>query len=192
MSGIFCLEGEWDHDIEARDSVLPILELLHRLDRAEFVHRDVVTRQEFDYYLEKFNATAPARFPVLYLAAHGELDRISLGRDDVLLTDIEKQLHGSLAGRVLYFGSCLVGLAEDDDLKSFAKATGARAIVGYEAEVDWLESASFDPLLLARLVQGWRSDALFRYLLKDNRTLAIGLGLVVAIKSTVYRASDLG
>lgn len=161
------------------------------MDGTKFVHRDVATRDEFYYYAAKFRTTEPLRFPVLYIAAHGDVDRISLGRDDVLLTEIAEQLRGALVGRVLYFGSCLVGSATDDDLNRLAKETGARAIVGYETEVDWHEGASFDLLLLARLVEGWRSDALYRYLLKDNQSLAVGLGIVVATKSKVCRASDL-
>jgi hypothetical protein len=61
-------------------------------------------------------------------------------------------------------------------------------VVGYSEEVDWLESASFDLLLLALLSERWRSDALFARIVDSRTQWAKALGLVVATKAKVYRA----
>ena len=193
MTAIFCLEGDWEESVHSRESVLPLLELLERLNEAEFYHRDVTTTEELAYYLTKLRRLSRTSFPVLYLACHGfeengEL-KINLGDATLSLDDVGHLLEGKLAGRILYFGSSLVGSASDDALQHLAKVTGARAIVGYETEVDWLESASFDLLLLPRLVVAKRVDTIFRGLLKQNSSMSAALGLVVATKSKVHRTA---
>ena len=193
MAKVFCLEGEWEQSIHSRDSVLPLLELLDRLGVAGYFHRSVATRKEFTYHLNKFLRLKASTFPVLYLAGHGFNEHgeagIALSIDEEYrVSELGRMMEDRLAGKVLYFGSCLVGSAEDAQLKSLAKTTGARAIVGYETEVDWLESASFDLLLLANLVEGRRSDTIFRDMAKGNQSLAEVLGLVVATKTKVTRA----
>jgi hypothetical protein len=40
---IFCLEGQWESDLEDRCSVLPTLDTLERLGRSKYIHRDVGT-----------------------------------------------------------------------------------------------------------------------------------------------------
>ncbi len=193
MSSIFCLEGEWEASVHSRESVLPLLELLERLNEAQFYHRDVTTTEELAYYLNKLRRLSRSTFPVLYLACHGYEEngelKIDLGDATLSLEEVGHLLEDKVAGRVLYFGSCLVGSASDDALKHLAKVTGARAVVGYETEVDWLESASFDLLLLPRLVHAKRMDSIFNGLLKQNSSLSVALGLVVATKAKVLRTA---
>ena len=54
LPGVFCLEGEWDRDLRQRMSVEPVLELLERIRLARYIHRDVATITEFEYYLKKW------------------------------------------------------------------------------------------------------------------------------------------
>lgn len=65
QSGIFCLEGEWDSDLTRRLSVRPVLELLEQLGVAPWIHRDVATVSEFQYYLAKWVSDEYEDFPVL-------------------------------------------------------------------------------------------------------------------------------
>lgn len=196
MSSIFCLEGEWGRYVRSRETVLPLLELLDRLDEASFYHRDVATSEELTYYLKKLDRLSTNTFPVLYLACHGEEEHgeigIYLGGATLSLGVVGELLERKLAGRILYFGSCLVGSASDEQIQDLARVTGARGIVGYETEVDWLESASFDLLLLPRLVRAKRMDAIFNGLLKHNSSMSTALGLVVATKAKVLRTGKTG
>ena len=59
-------------------------------------------------------------------------------------------LDGRCAGRTLYFSACLTLDISDDMLTAFVGRTGAKAIVGYEKPIEWLESAAFECLLLER------------------------------------------
>lgn len=186
--GIFCLEGEWDTDLRSRDSVEPLLQLLEHLKVAKTIHRDVATYAELEYYLHKWTQAGYKDFPILYLAAHGEEGLLRLGRESVTMEQLGLLLKDRCRGRVIYFGSCLTLNRTDDELTAFVKQVGAKALVGYYREIDWLESASFELLLLDRLCRGSRSDAFFKQITREHGAFAGSLGLVVATKTKVMDA----
>ncbi|WP_147455986.1 DUF6642 family protein [Nocardioides mangrovicus] len=186
-SGIFCLEGQWDSDLRDRKSVRPILELLDSLRIAAFIHRDVATTDEFEYFVNKWVQKRYDDYRVLYLAMHGEDGSVYLGRDDVMLEDLQEMLRGKCGGKVIYFGTCLTLRGDAKRIQEFARVTGARAVVGYQREVDWLQAAAFEVLLLQRLSTGLRSDAIFNRLVKEHGLFAKSLGLVVGTKNQVHR-----
>lgn len=186
LPGIFCLEGEWDTDLRRRRSVRPILELYERLGLARFIHRDVATSDEFAYYLKKWRQKGYGDYQLLYLAMHGEMGELSLGRDILQLDDLSELIDGCAMGRTIYFGSCSTMLAEEDELMRFVRKTGAAAAVGYFESVDWLEAAGFEVFLVEQLLRGRRSDAFFRAITRDHPELSTKLGLTVATKTKVY------
>jgi leucyl-tRNA synthetase len=188
LPGIFCLEGEWDSNLRRRESVMPMLDLLERLGIAQSIHRDVATKDEFFYYLEKWGQKAYHDYVILYLASHGDSGCLALGKESVMLEELEDALVGKADGGVIYFGSCLTMVTDDDRLKKFVKRTGASVVVGYRAEIGWLEAAAFELLLLERLLRGERSDAFFRRLTKDHGKFASDLGLVAATAKAVMPA----
>jgi hypothetical protein len=209
-SGIFCIEGEWGRELNDRRSVQPILELLERLDRADYFRRDVATRDEFFYYLKSWRKKSNKNYPVLYFACHGWDESIYLREEStreanayfrgtfdedasrapyVELHEIEEYLAGKCAGRPIYFGSCSTMRADDTTLRSFAKKTGASAVVGYQKSVDWLDTASFEVMLLDHISHNPHNARFFSRIVKASGQLASDLGLVVATKTKVHRAS---
>ncbi|MGP9736084.1 DUF6642 family protein [Brachybacterium sp. AOP42-C2-15] len=192
LPGIFCLEGEWDSDITRRLTVRPVLELLEHLDVAQWIHRDVATRAEFGYYLDKWVSEDYADFGVLWLAMHGGSAVVSMSGDahgDIELDELEEMLKGACAGRVIYFASCSTLKEDPKRLQQFAKRTGARAVIGYRKDVDWAQAASFELLLLQELATSVKGSGIFQRLQDDHPVLAKRLGLVVATKTNVYRTA---
>ncbi|MFE7605264.1 DUF6642 family protein [Brachybacterium paraconglomeratum] len=192
LRGIFCLEGEWDGDLTSRLSVRPVLELLEELEVAQWIHRDVATRAEFEYYLRKWTSDEYADFPVLWLAMHGDKALISLSGDEqasLTIGELEQALAGSCAGKVVYFASCSTLKEDPKRLQQFAKKTGARAVIGYRKDVDWSDAAAFEVLLLQEVVTRVNSNGIFKRLQEDHPVLAKRLGLVVATKNEVYRTA---
>src|SRR5512147_1436861 len=111
--GIFCLEGDWWNRLERASTVEPILGLLHRWDPyfVPYIHRDVATRTEFEHYVRLWAQRRYAKYPVLYLAFHGEESEILLGdrrkpQNRVSLDELGELLAGKCEGRIIYFGSC--------------------------------------------------------------------------------------
>ena len=190
--GIFCLEGEWESDLTRRLSVRPVLELLEQLGVAQWIHRDVATVAECQYYLEKWVCDEYATFPVLWLAMHGDSAAISMsGDEDGFLTmdELEDMLTGACSGKVIYFASCSTLKEDPKRLQQFAKRTGARAVIGYRKNVLWSDAAAFEMLLLQELVTRVKSNGIFKRLQEDHPVLAKRLGLVVATKNEVYRTA---
>ncbi|GIF67708.1 hypothetical protein Ais01nite_57430 [Asanoa ishikariensis] len=160
MYGIFCVEGQWHRSLTDKSSVLPTLDMLNRLKRCAYIHKDVATAEELRYFLTRWTEQRYASFRVGHFAMHGEAkqlfvnDRIRVGLDEIAET-----LEGRCEGRRLYFGSCSVLRAPDAILEDFLHTTGAAMLCGYTREVDWVESAAFELVLLDHLANGERVDA---------------------------------
>jgi uncharacterized protein YecE (DUF72 family) len=157
-NGVFCLEGAWERRLDDRTSVLPSLDLLERRGHIRYIHRDVGTEEELYHYLAKWSQRGYGSYGVLYFAFHGVKGGIKVGRGTVPLSDLAEKLQGTAAGRVVYFGSCSV-MRDRDAVADFQKESGAKAVVGYRKDVDWVESAAFDLMLLASLTGPERIDA---------------------------------
>ena len=192
LNGVFCLEGEWDRDLRGRRSVEPILELLERLEAIRCIHRDVATVEELQYYVGRWQERPYDGYRVLYLAMHGNSGSLHLGRDGLDLTSLGEALEGLCEGSVVYFGSCLTMDAEPGEINTFVKRTSALAAVGYVTEVDWVETAAFEVILLEQLVRhirdARRSNYIFRRITEQHGEFASNLGLTIATKTRVYYA----
>ena len=156
--GVFCLEeSAWYGGIRGKTSVEPVLRLLETTKdyRVPYLHFDVGTREEFDFYLKKWSGKSFGEsHPILYLGFHGKPDRISVGegRDNhVSLDDLAECLDDKCKGRVIHFGSCATVNVPDHALNAFLRRTDALAVCGYRKRIDWVESAAFDLLLLGGL-----------------------------------------
>nr|MDT0662280.1 DUF6642 family protein [Micromonospora sp. DSM 115978] len=158
--GVFCVEGQWHRDLNDRGSVLPTLELLERLGKIRFIHKDAATRDELVYFIDRWLLRQYADYRVGFFAMHGEPTKLCLtDRHSVDLDDISEQMAGRCEGKRLYFGSCSVLRASDARLQEFLAETGAALICGFTRDVDWVESAAFETVLLDVLVNGRRLNA---------------------------------
>lgn len=175
--GIFCLEGAWEKRLDDRASVLPTLDLLERLQLGQYIHRDVGTEEELYHYLGKWAQRGYGTYEVLYFAFHGVRGGIHVGRGTVPLADLADKLQGKAAGRIVYFGSCSV-MCDGEAVADFYKLTGAKAICGYTEDVDWVEAASFDLLLLSSLLSDQRIDARVNHVRRRYAEFANLLGFV--------------
>jgi hypothetical protein len=155
LPGVFCLEGQWDNDLTDRSSVRPTLELLERLSFLQFIHKNVATAGDLDYFLGRWTLRAYSAYSVGYLAMHGSPAALELSHgNSVTLHHIAQRLEGKCDGKRLYFGSCSVLNASEEQLRDFLEMTRAELICGYTKEVEWDESSAFDTVLLSRLAYG--------------------------------------
>jgi hypothetical protein len=88
-----------------------------------------------------------------HFALHGSPGVISLeeGERDVRLKTLEHWIDGRAKGRVIFFGSCSTIDISDKRIQAFLDNTKASAVVGFTEDVDWLESAAFELLILEAL-----------------------------------------
>ena len=178
--GIFCLEGQWG-GVKDKTTVEPVLRLLETMSgyNASYRHYDVATREEFDFYLRKWRGASFNNFPILYLGFHGSPGKIFVGEGrgaSLSLEDLAERLDGGCKGRVVHLGSCGTAGVHGAKLKKFLSRTAALAICGYTKEVDWLESAAFDALVLGRLQNtSFRRSSSMRKFDEELRKTASGL-----------------
>ena len=67
------------------------------------------------------------------------------------LDDLAERLEDRCNGRVIHFSSCGTAGAHGRALRRFLARTNALAVCGYKEDVDWLESAAFDMLVIGGL-----------------------------------------
>ncbi|MFC7276778.1 DUF6642 family protein [Paractinoplanes rhizophilus] len=157
--GVFCVEGQWHRNLDEEGSVLPTLELLERLRRIRYIHKDVATADELRYFLGRWALRQYADYHVGFFAMHGEPGRLWLtDQHSVDLMDLAAPLAGRCDGRRLYFASCSVMRFSDAELQDFLRTTGAAMVCGYTRNVDWVESAAFETVLLDVMVNSSRHD----------------------------------
>lgn len=160
---LVCLETYWsDHErrLFHTASVLPFFEGLARqlAPPLEIAHRFMDSPSQLASYTKYRKGLLwrdPETFdtPVYYLSFHG-----SPGRLHTALVKIgPAALCRAFAGwggydNLVYFGACSVfrGRRGERFARAFLEASGCRAVVGYAADIDWMDSMLTDLLFLRR------------------------------------------
>jgi hypothetical protein len=174
--GIFCVEGGWSSKLTSEASVLPLLEFLRSVGQIRFVHDEVHTLDAFAYVVDKWPQRQYASYSIGYFGFHGVPGSLLLGRRKITLEDMAEQLRGRCAGKIIYFGSCRVIDVPKKRLEDFRRITKARAVAGYEEDVDWFESAAFDLVLFDALTRYKHLDATERWITQRYGRTAKQLG----------------
>lgn len=171
--GIFALEGDWHHDLSRQAGVRPLLQLVtEQVARLSLVHRDVGTVEEIRYYSGRVSLAQYKHFSVVYLAFHGTPGHIKVGNGVIELVGLGEALGDVCRGRYVHFGSCSTVRVSKARIAAFKEQTGALAVSGYTRDVDWLESAAFEVLLMGAMTFYKNPKSVKNYMDK----LALGLG----------------
>lgn len=190
--GIYCIEANWSNDPKNLMSVAPMLELLSQVVDIPYYHRDAVNADAATALLQQWCLKRFDSYPVLWLACHGSSgmlhfmnDRKNNGR--MSIDKLEEVLAAKGCGRsLIYFGSCSVLRLNGNRWQRFLRNTGALAVCGYREDVDWIDSAAFELLLLTQmqnnaLTRGG-AKAMKRNICKDAGKMAKDLGFAMFIR----------
>ena len=149
--GIFCIEGLWDPDLRVSSSVAPLLDLLNLNALISYIHMDVATHEEFEFYVKKWAQKRYDEYPILFIASHGNESGIKVGDESYSIEALADLLAGKCANRIIMFSSCSTLRIGKRVLRDFLKKTEALAVCGYRVDVDWLRSTAFELLLLSQM-----------------------------------------
>ncbi len=174
--GVFALEGDWQEDLRRGGTMRPAFDLLAEQEYLQVVHRDVGTTTELEYYARKWTDRRYNRFKVVYLAFHGEPGKLCVGEETLDLERLGEIMGDACRGRVVHFGSCLTMRVCEERLRAFKQRTGAAAVSGYTRTVDWLESCTFEMVMIGALVRYTSRSAAFKYVERTVPDLAERLG----------------
>jgi hypothetical protein len=149
--GIFCLEGIWNSDLQRKSTVQPILNMLEVNSGIKYIYQDVATIEELEFYLDKWKQLRYRRYPILYLAFHGEHGLLLIGKKKYTLDRLAEYLERSCSRSILLLASCSTLKTDIRNIKRFLRKTHALAICGYKSEVSWMLAAAFELLVLSAL-----------------------------------------
>lgn len=178
---VFCLEGNWEkNDLTDRSSLEPLLHLLECHSEIEYIRRDVATKAEFDYYLRRW---AKLDHDFGYLAFHGDRGKAVLLDDgsQISLANLGRRLKETKAAKdaVIFIASCYGLAVSPQSLQSIYSNSGASAVCGYTKEIDTIEAAAFEILLMHELYGAWRNACRpLKRFVKQYPTLVEELGFV--------------
>ena len=154
--GIFAFEGDWEPDLKDKSSIRPNLETLRDAYGIKFIHRQIGTPGELRYYVEKWLKKGKGNYRhyrVGHFALHGSPGMLwpGEGKVGVSFKKLQGWINEGAKGRVIFFDSCSTIDISAKKIQAFLDSTKARAVVGFTKEVDWLESAAFELLVLHAL-----------------------------------------
>lgn len=157
---VFCVEGQWGDNLAERGSVLPTLELLERLRKIRFIHRDVATPDELRYYLDQWLSHKYAAYHVGIFAIDGAPGKLRLSnRHEMDLAEVMGWMRGRCAGKQLYFDCGAILRVPEATLSDILEQTGAALVCGFTRTIDWIESSAFDTVLVDRLANGRKANS---------------------------------
>ena len=142
---IACLESLWNHDIENRLTVVPILELVTKVDHLKFIYLTCNTSEELHYNLRKLKRKR--KYGILYLSFHGRPGEIVLDEKPIDLETLAEQMGRGFTDWVVHFGTCATINVEKQRIIEFINETNVSLVLGYKIDVPWIESAALDILL---------------------------------------------
>ncbi len=187
--GIFCLEiSDWFGTMKKKNTIEPVLELLHHSPlEVPYIHRDVATKEELNFYLKKWTLAEYRSYPILFLAFHGAPGEIFLAQNNkvIRINELLKILKERCHRKIIHFGACSVLDLKTNVLKKLLSSFGALAISGYSAEVDWITSTVFEMLFLAELQKNAMTKAGANAVKKRIREIAPRLSKKLGFKMVV-------
>jgi hypothetical protein len=179
---VFCLEGQWFEDLEYKASLRGILDLLKSWEVIEdFIFRDVGTTEEFRKFAGLW-ATDYDDYELAYFASHGSGGHIWLDQDvGLAMSEVAAILEDSCEGRVVHLGGCSTLKTRNAAVDEFLSQTRARAVCGYVRDVDTVEAAALEMLLIEELARKRRVGDGLNAFVKSSAFESIGrdLGFVI-------------
>lgn len=153
MPDILAIEGAWDDGLAYLESVRHTVELLGSATEITFMHRHAESPDMLKALLDLW-VTHHAESHVGFLAFHGVQGKLQFqGDEEMTLEELGEHLDGRVDGGAIHLGGCSVLRLGDERIQQFRKTAGASIITGYRKDVDWLEAAVFDALVLSHLAQ---------------------------------------
>ena len=186
MAGIFAVESDWFDPLDDKSSVRGVVELLAGVRGVKHVHKVAGNREILLRYLDQWAGHRYRGYDTGYLAFHGNPGSLWAGEDEVTFDELAEVLAGRCDDRRLHLSGCNIGSVDVERLRDLRRVTGAQVITAYTTEVEWIEGAALDLVLLDWLVGGGASPASIRNAMKGRfKTLAEHLGLVVVSRQDV-------
>ena len=141
MKRIYCVEGHHDWGRGSIEpTVLPLLQLLESTGYwSDCVRRNCATLAEFKYFVKR-EWTLCSEGSILYFRTHGDSERVWFSdSSSISLVELPEIIH--CVNRYVHFGGCSIFDTKKSRVRQFLRSTGASAVSGYGAEINWADVA---------------------------------------------------
>ena len=116
-----------------------------------YFYKDFAVWDELEFYLKKWVQKKYAKYPILYLSTHGNSFEIYDGRYRYSLDQLGDILENQCDNRMVMISSCSTMAADKRLLKGFLAKTRCLGVCGYRNDVNILQAAAFELLLIAEM-----------------------------------------
>lgn len=186
MPGVFAVESDWSDVMNDRSSVRGIVELLAGVRGLQHLHKVAGSREILLRYLHQWSSHQMRGYETAYLAFHGSPGALWAGQDEVDFEDLKRVLAGRCEGRRLHLSGCSVGALDAEELQDLRRVTRAQVITAYATDVEWIEGAALDLVLLDWLADSTQTPGAIREAMSEQFvSLAEHLGLVIVTRRDV-------
>ena len=127
---IYCIEGNWTHDLRDKRSIKTGLEFLEHNSYSKkhvlHIHRQCASLPEFEILLKESVFKKYDRYSIIYMAFHGHEGILQVGKRTTISIDaIAEMVQYKAQNNIIHFGSCETLKVKKPQLNSFLKKTGA-------------------------------------------------------------------
>ena len=153
MSGIYCIEGDWDFGYEwGEPSVEPLLQMIQGISGCRYIRRNSATFSEMRYWVRTELCSEVCNdCSILYIASHGSAGNVSLSNreefDEVeSIHSLPKMFgHDFAVNRLIHFGGCKVLKYQSKKrIGEFLESSGASAVSGFKSDAGWASAKRTD------------------------------------------------
>ena len=186
--GIFCVEGEWERELDDRTSVRQLVEFIsdnNHKPQLRPIYRRVATKESFGSLIKRWKEYPQYR--VGYFAFHGDKGRVALGPETATIKELGRML-GDCSGKHIVLSSCKTLAVPENEIKAFRQATKARPVSGYTKSPDWIESSALDAMLISSLLYYDKPAKTKKWLGEMCGGLVSSFGLVMNYRTRHNRA----
>jgi hypothetical protein len=178
MRRIFAIEALWFDNSPL--SVRGLLDIVQHAVEVPVTYYQADTIDQLRSTLDRY-AWMICPGDILYIATHGNpgLLKFHASQERITLEELAEIMGRRFAGTAIFLSGCDVMKIEQERIQTFLRRTGARTVMGYTTEVNWVLGGALDMIVLQlmqyfkRLRWAWKKMKLW------HRDMVRGTGFVM-------------
>lgn len=150
FKSILVLESTWDHASLDQISVWPFISEFANVKNIKAYYKPFSNKAALEHWVKQYNQDPIAGGKLLYIAGHGEKGTISGLKSNINGASIREMLKNCPNIQYVHFGTCSFGSRKNLESLLY-EIDHLRWAIGYDEEVNWIDSTLFDIMVWNRI-----------------------------------------